>query len=96
MSINAKPVIGAWFKNEVGDSFEVVAWDEEGDYIEIQHYDGTIEELDLGDWNEYQIKAIEAPEDWSGSYDIQREDYGVDLDNSAAQQNRNPLDDLER
>ncbi len=90
------PSIGAWFKNEAGDSFEVVAWDEEDGNIEIQHFDGTIEELDTDAWKECKIVSIEPPEDWSGSYDIQREDYGVDLESNSFSSRHNPLDEFEQ
>jgi len=42
--------------------------------IGIQHFDGTVEELDYYGW--VDIKAIRTmpPEDWSGSVDISTED----------------------
>ncbi|VAW76691.1 hypothetical protein MNBD_GAMMA12-1413 [hydrothermal vent metagenome] len=90
------PGIGTWYKNEAGDLFEVVAWDQDDGCIEIQHFDGTIEELDSESWRETQIAVVAPPEDWSGSYDIQREDYGVDLDYSSFDGNHNPLDEFEQ
>jgi len=42
--------------------------------IEIQHYDGTIEELDYRGWVAQGISTAVPPEDWSGSVDISGED----------------------
>ena len=42
-----------------------------------------------------EIQPIEPPEDWSGSMDIEREDYGVDLENTSPNDNINPLDGIE-
>ena len=64
------PIIGNWYRNEeTGNDFEVVALDEEAQTIEIQYFDGDVEELDLDAWYELPLEAIEAPDDWSGPYD---------------------------
>jgi hypothetical protein len=71
---NPAPVIGEWYRRAGGDSFEVVAIDPDDRTIEIQYFDGTIEELDLEDWLEDSIEASEPPEDWTGSVDVEPED----------------------
>ena len=71
---NPAPVIGEWFRRTGGDSFEVVAIDPDDRTIEIQYFDGTIEELEFADWFEEPIEATEAPEDWTGSVDVEPED----------------------
>lgn len=64
------PQVGSWYKNVEEDrSFEVVAFDEDEELIEIQYEGGELEELDLDTWNESPITAIDAPEDWEGPYD---------------------------
>ena len=68
---NPAPVIGSWYRNTGGDIFEVVAIDADDRTIEIQYFDGAVEELDLEDWVEDQIEATEAPEDWTGSVDVE-------------------------
>ena len=55
--------------------FEVVAIDEDDHTIEIQHFDATIEEVDLESWAELLTVEISAPEDWSGSVDMDPDDY---------------------
>jgi hypothetical protein len=71
---NPAPVIGQWYRRTGGDSFEVVAIDADDRTIEIQYYDGTIEELELEEWAEDTIEASEPPEDWTGSVDVEPED----------------------
>lgn len=78
---NPEPVIGKWYaRRGGGDSFEVVALDLDDSTIEIQYFDGTIEELDFDDWREDQIVTAEPPEDWTGSVDVEPEDYENEFD----------------
>ena len=74
------PIIGNWYRNqETGNDFEVVALDEDAQTIEIQYFDGELEELDLDAWYELAIEAIEAPEDWSGPFDeLESDDLGYE------------------
>jgi hypothetical protein len=71
---NPAPVIGEWYRRVGGDSFEVVAIDPDDRTIEIQYFDGTIEELELDEWLEDVIQSTEPPEDWTGSVDVEPED----------------------
>jgi hypothetical protein len=73
-TMNPAPVIGQWYRRAGGDSFEVVAIDRDDRTIEIQYFDGTIEELELDDWREEEILSTEPPEDWTGSVDVEPED----------------------
>ena len=40
----------------------------------MQHFDGTLEESEPEDWLSMRAEAAEAPEDWSGSVDMNQED----------------------
>ncbi len=91
-----KPNIGDWYKNPMGDQFEVVAYDEQAGTVEIQYYDGNVEELDCESWHDLGMVGIEPPEDWSGSLDIEREDYGVDLEDNRHDEWHNYLEDVDR
>ncbi len=42
--------IGEWYRARGGELLEVVAIDEDDGTIEVQYFDGTVEELDLADW----------------------------------------------
>ena len=69
------PIIGRWLRRPSGTLFEVVAIDDEARTIEIQQYDGTIDEVDLENWPELLLTEASAPEDWSGSVDMDPEDF---------------------
>jgi hypothetical protein len=60
------PVVGDWYRSH-GQLFEVVATDEDGRLIEIQHADGSLEEMDQDDWTTRcragSLKTAEPPED---------------------------------
>ena len=76
--MSAKPEIGAWYRLRGGESFEVVAVDDDDGTIELQAFDGTVEEMDIEDWEAQRangdIQNAQAPEDWSGSVDVDDED----------------------
>jgi len=74
------PRIGSWYRDAAGALFEVVAFDEDDGTIEVQHFDGTVEEYELDAWFDSQLTVAAPPEDYSGSLDIEREDYGLDLE----------------
>ena len=69
------PVIGHWFRRPNGILFEVVAADEEDGTIEFQQFDGTIGEIEIENWPQLLLVEVSAPEDWSGSVDMDPEDY---------------------
>lgn len=69
------PVIGQWFRRPNGTLFEVVAVDEDDMTVEIQQFDGTIDEVDIERWPELLLLEVSAPEDWSGSVDMDPEDF---------------------
>ena len=71
----AYPSIGQWFRRPNGTLLEVVAVDEADSTVEIQLFDGTIDEVELDAWREQFLVEVSAPEDWSGSVDMDPEDY---------------------
>lgn len=68
------PEIGSWFRVGEGKTFEVVAVDDKDQTVEIQHFDGTVEEVDVDSWRQMGAEPIQAPEDWSGSMDVDTAD----------------------
>ena len=90
-----KPEVGAWYRTMEGDYLEVVAYDLEESTIEVQFYDGTVDEYDEESWEELALRQAEPPEDWAGSLDVSKDDYGVDLDRPAGESQENPLDLLD-
>lgn len=74
------PQVGHWYRQSNGALFEVVAVDEKDYTVELQHFDGTLDEIELETWPNLLIETVGAPEDWSGSVDMDPEDYeGEDL-----------------
>jgi hypothetical protein len=73
-----EPIVNRWYRNlEQGYEFQVVARDDEQETVEIQYFDGDLEEIDLEAWNEMELESIEPPEDWTGSIDqIEPDDLG--------------------
>lgn len=73
-----QPRIGDWYRSNGGELFEVVAVDEDDGTIDIQYFDGTVEEMDREDWEaqweEGLIEVAEPPEDWSGSVDVEADE----------------------
>ena len=68
-----RPVVGDWYRRPGGALFEVVAIDRDDATVEVQHFDGTLEEVDLESWEEQEFEEAQAPEDWSGSVDVESE-----------------------
>ena len=97
------PAIGAWYRLDGGESFEVVAYDADDGTVEIQYFDGTVEEMDIEDWEtqdeETRLEEVEPPEDWSGSVDVdnesEREARGSDEYDDSRGQRAGALDGLD-
>ena len=89
------PVIGQWFSRPNGTMFEVVAVDEDGGTIELQQFDGTIDEVDLENWPDLLLVEVSAPEDWSGSVDMDPEDFLGRNNGEIPQGYHDPLDFLD-
>jgi len=52
-----------------------VALDEDDGTVELQQFDGTLDEIDLESWPDLLLVEASPPEDWSGSVDMDPEDY---------------------
>jgi hypothetical protein len=90
-------VIGNWYKNSDGASLEIIALDKDEGVVEIQYFDGAVEELDMDSWFESGMTSIPPPEDWTGPFDdLEADDMG-DTEKSATHPDEwsNPIDTLE-
>jgi len=90
------PVIGKWFRRPNGTLFEVVAVDEEDGTVEIQMFDGTISEIDIENWPQLLLLEVSAPEDWSGSVDMDPEDYAGQGESDMPAGFHDPLEYLDK
>lgn len=78
------PVVGDWYEGSDGELFEVVALDAEDQTIEVQHFDGTLEEFDNEQWLALAPQPAEPPEDWTGPLDVDPEDHDEEVELSVA------------
>lgn len=92
---SSMPVVGQWYRRVDGAMLEVVAIDEGS--IEVQHFDGTVEEFDDEGWQSQGLSTAKPPEDWSGSVDVEPEDIDTLSDESTSQLTwSDPLNYLDR
>ena len=64
------PKIGDWYlETDTEDEFQVIDVDPDEGLVEVQYYDGNIDEFSLSDWYAMAPQPIEAPEDWAGPMD---------------------------
>ena len=75
------PIVDNWYCHlDKGQRFYVVAVDEDGGVVEVQHFDGDVEEIDLKEWYEMNIETAEEPESWAGAVDVGNvDDYGTEV-----------------
>lgn len=77
------PVVGGWYSHrDKGELFQVVAMD--ADTIEIQEFDGGLDELDYDEWRQLAVEKAAQPEDWGGPVDdVEPDEFGyTDLEQS--------------
>lgn len=71
------PEIGDWYRRlDRAQPFRVVACDESGGTVDIEYFDGTLDEWPLSHWDELPIERCAAPEDWTGPFDSIEEEDG--------------------
>lgn len=69
------PRIDQWYAHlDKGQRFFVTAIYDEENMVEVQHFDGDIEELSIDEWRDMDIELSVEPENWAGAMDIANED----------------------
>jgi hypothetical protein len=96
MSNEIDPIVGSWYQHlDKGQDFMVVAFDEESGLVEIQHFDGDIEEVNIEEWYQLNLDTAEEPENWSGAMDIgTKDDYGTEITDTESSEWSAPLDEI--
>jgi hypothetical protein len=96
VSTGLSPVAGNWYRHlDKGQLFCVVALDEDAGVIELQHFGGDIEEVELAPWFEMALEPAEAPEDWTGPVDsVEPDDLSYTETDMAASDWRSSLQEL--
>lgn len=104
MTSEADPLIDNWYHcPEKAQKFKVVATDDHTGTIEIQYFDGAVDEMDFSTWYALGIEHVEEPEDWTGPIDniekddlnpvgteMQREDWEAPYDEEAEKRHAGP------
>lgn len=96
MSTESDPVIENWYQHlDKGQKFRVVALNETDGAVELQYFDGDIEEVGLDNWYELDIEPIEAPGNWSGPIDVTEiDDLGTEVTDTSAEDWTAPLQEI--
>ncbi len=81
MANEIDPIVDQWYwHRDKGPGFCVTAINDEARTIEVQHYDGDIEEYTFAEWRNLDIEVGEEPENWTGALDIgEQDDLGTEI-----------------
>jgi len=64
------PIEGNWYHYlDREKDFMVVDVNKREGTVDIQYFDGDIEELEMEEWEDMDLEEIEPPEDWTGPLD---------------------------
>jgi hypothetical protein len=70
MTRDAAPMVGEWYRRlDRPQAFQVVAFDAPEGTVDIEYFDGTIDEWPISHWYELPIEPCDAPQDSSGPFD---------------------------
>jgi len=97
MKNEADPIVDNWYQHlDKGQAFQVVAVDEDAGTVELQHFDGDVEEIDLDAWYQIPVELIEEPENWSGPFDVGEMDdlTGTEVTDTAVADWTEPLEEI--
>jgi len=94
--MSLKPEIGNWYLvGENDDQFEVVAINDDGESIDVQFFDGEIEEFDRDTWNALELKNCPPPEDWSGPFEIDSNELDSTEESMKPDNVGNPVNEID-
>lgn len=90
------PQIDQWYAHiDKGQRFYVIAVDGERNTVEIQHFDGDLEEISLDEWRDFKIILSEEPENWAGALDIaETDDLGTEITDTKPEDWTEPGEDF--
>ena len=70
MAKSTDPIIGQWYHYpQKAEKFQITAIDERAATVEVQYFDGTIDEFELTTWYAMEAELVATPEDWTGPLD---------------------------
>ena len=96
MPTDADPIVNNWYAHlDKGQRFCVVALDDDTGLVEIQYYDGTVEEIERDAWYGLAIEPAEAPENWTGAEDVvEIDDLGTEITDTSVADWNEPLEEI--
>jgi len=97
MAVEITPAVGNWYQSLDRSKFEVITVDEDEGSIEIQYFDGELDEMDFDGWASLGPTSIAQPEDWSAPFgDMERDDLGYTDTNVPPEARTFRVEDFER
>ena len=70
-----RPEIGQWYaRTDKGEWFQVVGRDDDARTVEVQTYDGDLDEIEADTWATLPLERCEPPEDGGAAFDIDQPD----------------------
>jgi len=96
MAQRVEPIVGGWYAHrDKGQLFQVVAMDDEDGFVELQNFDGDVDEVDMDTWYAMPLDPAEPPEDWTGPVDdLEPDDVGYDDGAPGTRERAESLEDI--
>jgi hypothetical protein len=96
MARGLRPIPDRWYAHlDKGQAFRVIDFDRRGGWIELQHFDGDVEEIDFESWYDMDLELAPPPEDWTGPMDdVEDDDLGYTETAMGEADWREPLEEL--
>ncbi|WP_455208888.1 DUF6763 family protein [Kaarinaea lacus] len=96
MSNEFDPILANWYRHlDKGQLFRVVAIDDSNGVIEIQNFDGDVDEIEISQWQDLDIEMAEEPENFSGPYDVgELDDYGTEITDTSRADWEEPYEEI--
>ena len=96
MITEADPIIDNWYEHlDKGQNFLVVSVDDEKGLIEVQYFDGNLDEIDIHQWHQMELEPIEEPENWLGALDIgELDDLGTSVTDTNPSDWQEPMQEI--
>jgi len=96
MPTESDPIIYNWYMHlDKGQKFRVVSIDVSRGLVDIQYFDGDLDEIDMDEWKDLDIEPTEGPENWSGPVDITEvDDFGSSVTDTTPEDWISPLQEF--
>jgi hypothetical protein len=97
MSIPRRPKVDDWYEDaEDGRWFRIVAIDEDEGTIEVQYFDGDVQEFETDTWYQMDLTRVAEPEDGSGPFDdLEADDLGETYRSIRPEDWNGPADEMD-